>query len=64
MTGREMVILYKAKGWVIDRVQGSHYVMKKDGMVEVIPVHGSRDLAKGLEKKLKKRVDIKQEIEK
>lgn len=59
MTGIEMVRLFKADGWVIDRIQGSHYVLKKNGMVEVIPVHGGKDLARGLELKLKKRLGLK-----
>ena len=41
----------------IDRIRGSHYVMKKDGQVTVIPVHGNKDLAKGLENNLKKRLE-------
>lgn len=56
MTGREMVELYLANSWVLDRIHGSHFIMKKEGKVEVIPVHGSKDLAKGLESKLKKRL--------
>lgn len=56
MTGREMVELYIACGWTLDRIHGSHFIMKKDGQIEVIPVHGSKDLAKGLEGKLKKRL--------
>ncbi len=56
MTGREMVELYLANGWTLDRIHGSHFIMKKEGAVEVIPIHGSKDLAKGLEVKLKKRL--------
>jgi predicted RNA binding protein YcfA (HicA-like mRNA interferase family) len=51
-----MVELYLANSWVLDRIHGSHFIMKKAGKVEVIPVHGSKDLAKGLELKLKKRL--------
>ena len=55
MTGREMVRLYLSAGWYIDRVNGSHYVMKKNEQVQIIPVHGSKDLAKGLESNLKEK---------
>ncbi len=58
MTGKEMVDLYRSQGWVIDRIKGSHYVLKNNGQIEVIPVHGSKDLAKGLELKLKKRLGL------
>ena len=54
MTGSEMVKLFKKHGWRIDRINGSHYVLKKNGKVEVIPVHSGKELAKGLEIKLKK----------
>lgn len=54
MTGAEMIRLYKSMGWKVDRVHGSHYVMKKGGRIEIIPNHGNKDLAKGLEIKLKK----------
>lgn len=49
-----MIRLYKSMGWKVDRVHGSHYVMKKGGRIEIIPNHGNKDLAKGLEIKLKK----------
>lgn len=58
MTGAEMVRLYKSEGWVIDRIHGSHYVMKKNEQIEIIPNHGGRDLAKGLENKLLKRLGL------
>ena len=60
MTGKEMVALFRSKGWTIDRIHGSHYVMKKNRQVEVIPVHRHKELAKGLEAKLKKRLDIEE----
>ena len=31
MTGKELVKLLKKNGWRLDRVNGSHHVMKKDG---------------------------------
>lgn len=47
MTGKELVKLLKKNGWVVDRVKGSHHVMKKDGKTEIIPVHKT-DLPLGL----------------
>ncbi len=43
------------RGWVIDRIHGSHYILKKGDQTEVIPVHGNRDLPKGLADAIKKR---------
>ena len=58
MTGKDMVELFRSKGWIIDRIHGSHFVMKREGQVEVIPVHSNKDLATGLERKLKKRLGL------
>ena len=38
----------KAAGWVLDRVNGSHHIMVKDGRAVPIPVHGARDIGAGL----------------
>jgi predicted RNA binding protein YcfA (HicA-like mRNA interferase family) len=43
------------KGWNVDRIQGSHYVMKKGKRTEVVPAH-STDLPVGLLKAILKRI--------
>jgi predicted RNA binding protein YcfA (HicA-like mRNA interferase family) len=49
MTGRELIRALKRNGWVLDRVSGSHHIMIKEGRRSVpVPVHGSRELPKGL----------------
>ena len=58
MTGKRMVELFLQNGWILSRIHGSHHILKKDGNVEVIPVHYGRDLPKGLEQKLRKRIDM------
>jgi len=55
MTGRQMIKLYKRYGWEVIRVRGSHYTMKKGSLVERIP-HHTKEMKKGLEKKLLKRL--------
>jgi predicted RNA binding protein YcfA (HicA-like mRNA interferase family) len=42
--------LLEAKGWVLERIQGSHHIYSKPGERKVIsiPVHGNRDLKRGL----------------
>jgi len=48
MTGKELVNKLKKDGWIVDRVQGSHNIMIKDGYLPVaIPVHGNKDIPKG-----------------
>lgn len=48
MNGHEIIAKLKAAGWALDRVQGSHHIMTKDGRAVPVPVHGTRDVGKGL----------------
>ena len=58
MSGEEMLKLYLKHGWVRDRQKGSHVIVKKEGeMPETIPMH--KELKKGLEAKLLKRIGEK-----
>ena len=54
-SGKEMLKLFLKSGWSILRRKGSHVQIGKDGKVETIPQH--KELAKGLEKKLLKRLN-------
>jgi len=55
LSGKEMLKLYENAGWIKIRQKGSHAVMKKADETEVIPIH-SKELGKGIEKKLLKRL--------
>jgi predicted RNA binding protein YcfA (HicA-like mRNA interferase family) len=55
LSGKEMLKLYENAGWIKIRQKGSHAVMKKNDETEVIPIH-SKELGKGIEKKLLKRL--------
>jgi len=60
MTGKEILKLLKKYGWKLDRVNGSHHIMKKDGFPPLpVPVHGNKDLKKGTENKILKRSGLK-----
>jgi len=48
MTGKEVIHRLEKKGWKILRSQGSHYRLGKNSLRVTIPVHGSKDLGKGL----------------
>lgn len=49
MTGKKLIKILKGDGWVLDRISGSHHVMIKEGRRGIpVPVHGSKDLPKGL----------------
>jgi predicted RNA binding protein YcfA (HicA-like mRNA interferase family) len=54
MTGKEMVKLLKDHGWEVDRISGSHYILVKGERTLSVPVHGKKDLKKGLQQALLK----------
>ena len=61
MKSSELVRLLKKDGWFIVKQTGSHLIMEhafKKGQI-VCPYHGSREVGKGLENKIKKDAGIK-----
>ena len=61
MTGKELVKILKKKEWVLDRIAGSHHIMIKEGKRAVpVPVHGNKDLPKGLLNAILKQTGIKE----
>ncbi|MFY7992559.1 MAG: type II toxin-antitoxin system HicA family toxin [Bacteriovoracaceae bacterium] len=58
MSGEDMLRLFLKHGWIKVRQKGSHVIVKKEGeLPETIPMH--RELKKGLEAKLLKRIGEK-----
>ena len=49
MTGSEMVKLLKSHGFTLSRVSGSHHIMANGTVRVSVPVHGKKELGKGLE---------------
>jgi predicted RNA binding protein YcfA (HicA-like mRNA interferase family) len=58
MKGKELVKLLQQNGWRINRINGSHHVMKKDAQTEIVPVHNT-DIPTGLLNKILKRTGLK-----
>lgn len=58
MKGKDLVKELKKNGWTVDRIHGSHHVMRKGHQTEVIPVH-NKDLPIGLLNAIKKRTGLK-----
>jgi predicted RNA binding protein YcfA (HicA-like mRNA interferase family) len=52
MTGKEMVKLLKEHGWELDRISGSHHILVKGQKTLSVPVHGKKDLKKGIRQAL------------
>ena len=59
MTGKEVIAKLKAAGWLLDRVNGSHHILAKDGKAVPVPVHGSRDLGAGLIAAIQRQTGVK-----
>ena len=59
MKYNELHRLILRNGWRLDRVAGSHYVYEKEGRTYPVPNHGSKEVGKGLEKKIKKDMGLK-----
>jgi predicted RNA binding protein YcfA (HicA-like mRNA interferase family) len=59
MTGKELLKLLDKNGWTLDRISGSHHIMIKGSKTLSVPVHGGKDLGKGLLSKLLKEGGIK-----
>ena len=58
MKDKDLLKLLLQNGWTLERVKGSHHVLKKDGQTEVIPTHG-QDVPTGLLNKILKRTGLK-----
>lgn len=59
MTGKEVIKILKQNGWEVLRVNGSHHRLGKDSLRATVPVHGSRDLGKGLVSAIEKQTGVK-----
>jgi len=62
-SGDKHVAAFKRAGWVVNHIEGSHYIMIKEGYdVHLsIPVHKGKDLGIGLLKKLIERTKLTNE---
>jgi predicted RNA binding protein YcfA (HicA-like mRNA interferase family) len=59
MTGRDLVRLFEENGWTLDRIRGSHHVMVKVGRRSIpVPVHGKRELPKGIVAAIKRQAEV------
>ncbi|HSW92898.1 MAG TPA: type II toxin-antitoxin system HicA family toxin [Gammaproteobacteria bacterium] len=59
MTGKEIIKMLEKQGWQVLRVNGSHHRMGKDSMRTTVPVHGKRDIGKGLIAAIEKQTGVK-----
>lgn len=58
MKDKELLKLMLKDGWTLERINGSHHILKKDNRIEVIPIHG-KDVPTGLLQAILKRTGLK-----
>lgn len=54
----ELHKLIRKNGWLHIRTTGSHYIYEKDGQTYPAPYHGAKEVGKGLEMKIKKKMGL------
>ncbi len=59
MKGNELVKLLKQNGWQLDRISGSHHILIKGNRTISVPVHGKKELGKGITGAILKQAGIK-----
>ena len=60
MTGKQLIKILENNNWILDRIRGSHHIMIKDNCRSVpVPVHGNKDLPKGLVNAILKQAGVK-----
>jgi predicted RNA binding protein YcfA (HicA-like mRNA interferase family) len=59
MNGKDFVKLLKKDGWILDRIKGSHHIMRKNGVSLSVPVHSTEGLKPGILNSLKKQAGLK-----
>jgi len=55
MSGKDFVKKLMKDGWNLDRVKGSHHIMRKDNVSLSVPVHKNEDLKPGILNMLNKK---------
>lgn len=62
VNGKQLMKLLERHGWRLDRISGSHHIMIKDGCRSIpIPIHGSSEIPKGLQRAILKQAQITEE---
>jgi predicted RNA binding protein YcfA (HicA-like mRNA interferase family) len=59
MTGKDFVKKLLRDGWELDRVRGSHHIMRKGDIILSVPVHANKDLKLGIFNDLNKKAGYK-----
>jgi len=59
MNGKKVIKTLEKKGWKVLRVHGSHYRLGNGKKRTTVPIHGIRDLGKGLLAAIERQTGVK-----
>lgn len=59
MKYNELHRLVLRNGWLVRRQRGSHVIYEKEGRTYPVPDHGSKEISKPVELKIKKEMGLK-----
>lgn len=59
MNGKKVIKTLQKEGWAVLRSHGSHYRLGKSSLRVTVPVHGSKDLGKGLLAAIERQTGVK-----
>lgn len=59
MNGKKVIKLLEDNGWEILRTQGSHFRLGKGNKRTTVPIHGARDLGRGLLAEIERQTGVK-----
>lgn len=59
MKSSELHKLIRKNGWSLFRIKGSHYIYEKNGRTYPVPFHGTKEMGKGIELKIRKEMGLK-----
>lgn len=58
MKDKDLLKLLLKEGWILERINGSHHILKKEGKTITLPVHG-KDVKTGLLNGILKQAGLK-----
>jgi predicted RNA binding protein YcfA (HicA-like mRNA interferase family) len=59
MNGKQVIKKLEQNGWEVIRIEGSHHRMANGNKRTSVPVHGAKDLGKGLIAKIERDTGVK-----
>lgn len=59
LSGKKIIQILHKRGWEVESQRGSHVKLIKGNKMTVVPLHGNRDLGRGLIKAIEKQTGEK-----